>query len=346
MQLQRHDLAAQHPGGLRVRARVGAEAGAGQHQVTDDEQVALALVDELGLDDPQAGAAEPGGVRRGLGGALRVAEPGAEHGAAEHRGPVRREHHVGQAGHRGEQVDGVAELEVGAAQPVPLGHGERPVDAGPGHHPRVDRVLDGEVRGWAHQVAAAGRDPAGGPGPGADRVGAGRRSWALLGGVEGAAATSGPGTSTVGSAARTNNPHPLPCRASSSLRRSERDRRRAYRCATLAAARATLRRSGRRQCPGAAAPGGAAAPRAPAPTSSAPRTTAPRSARGPARSGACPRRRCAAARRPPRRSCSRRRSPGTARRPHGSPAGRCCCGSTARRSPRPSTPGRPAPAAP
>ena len=51
-----------------VRARVGAEAVTGQDDVADDEEVALALVDELRLDDVRAAAAtEPGRVGDGLG---------------------------------------------------------------------------------------------------------------------------------------------------------------------------------------------------------------------------------------------------------------------------------------
>ena len=62
-------------------------------------------------------------VGDGLGRALRVAEPGAEHGAVDDGGAVGRVDHVGQARHRGEQVDAVAEVEVGAAQRVPLARG-------------------------------------------------------------------------------------------------------------------------------------------------------------------------------------------------------------------------------
>ena len=46
-QLERDDLAAGERGELAVRGGVGAEAGAGEDDVADDEHVALALVDLL-----------------------------------------------------------------------------------------------------------------------------------------------------------------------------------------------------------------------------------------------------------------------------------------------------------
>jgi hypothetical protein len=85
---------------------------------------------------------------------LRVPEPRPEHDAAHDCGAVRGVDHVGQAGHRIEQVDAVAQVEVGAAQRVPLGEGEIPVDRDSGMHPRIDRVPDVEVLRAAHEVAA------------------------------------------------------------------------------------------------------------------------------------------------------------------------------------------------
>ena len=56
------------------------------------------------------------------------------------------------------------QVEVGRTQRVPLREGAAPVDVDPGLHPRVDRVLDREVRGRTHEVVAGvvvSRDPEG-----------------------------------------------------------------------------------------------------------------------------------------------------------------------------------------
>jgi hypothetical protein len=88
---------------LAVRAGVGAEAVAGQDEVADDEEVALALVgpdggvrpaERAGLD----GTGEPVEVGRALGRALGVGEAGAERPAADDEPAVGREDHVRQAG--------------------------------------------------------------------------------------------------------------------------------------------------------------------------------------------------------------------------------------------------------
>ena len=55
-----------------VRQRVAAEAGAGEDRLADEQEVALALVDLLGLAHVEAAGAEPVHVRGALGLALGV----------------------------------------------------------------------------------------------------------------------------------------------------------------------------------------------------------------------------------------------------------------------------------
>src|SRR4029453_11472672 len=64
--------------------------------------------------------------------------------------------HVGQAGHGLDGPHGVAEALVGLLQRGPLLHGQPGVDGLAGVHPRVDRVLHGEVTRRAHVVWARG----------------------------------------------------------------------------------------------------------------------------------------------------------------------------------------------
>jgi hypothetical protein len=90
-QLQRHHRDAEQLLHLAVRARVGAETGAGQHQITDDEEIALALVDVHGLRDRfEPGRREPPEVRGALGAPLGVGEPGVQRLPLDHQAPVGR----------------------------------------------------------------------------------------------------------------------------------------------------------------------------------------------------------------------------------------------------------------
>ena len=165
-------------------------------------------------------------------------------------------------------------------------------------HPRVDRVVDREVRRRAHEVVAAG----GGPPPAARTGGTGHWSWDAPRGVEGAAAASGPGYSTVSTGRCTTIPD-----VAGGVVRCADCRRGTDRCVE---ARLPCRLpSGRR---GSGVTGRRSSGLARAPTSCGPRTALRRSAPAPARSGACRRRRSAAGRPPRPRSCSRRRPPGTA----------------------------------
>src|SRR6185437_15197869 len=87
-------------------------------------------------------------------------EPGAEHGAADHRGPVGGEDHVGQAGLGVDELYRVAEAGVGVVQGLPLPGGQGLVDWFPAGHPRIDRVPHGEMVRAAHQVGPGLRGPA------------------------------------------------------------------------------------------------------------------------------------------------------------------------------------------
>ncbi|GAB3954543.1 hypothetical protein GCM10027614_61810 [Micromonospora vulcania] len=97
---------------LGVRGVRGAEAGAGQQVITGQQDVALALVDVLRVVHLEAGGLEPRPVGRCLVGALRVAELHGHRLAVDHRAAVGGEDHVGQAGHRSDLLDGVAQVAV------------------------------------------------------------------------------------------------------------------------------------------------------------------------------------------------------------------------------------------
>nr|BFE68138.1 hypothetical protein GCM10020092_014390 [Actinoplanes digitatis] len=112
-----------------------------------EQDVSLALVGVLRLEHLEAAAGEPGGVRRGLVGPLGVAELHGEHLAVDDGGAVRGEDHVGQARQRIDQLDGVAQVEEGLAQVLPLADGQGVVVGRRRIHPRIDPVRDGEVRG-------------------------------------------------------------------------------------------------------------------------------------------------------------------------------------------------------
>ena len=94
---------------LRVRGEGGAEAGAGQQQAADEEDVALALVD-LGRRVRRVPVLlEPAEVGRSLTASLLVVEARRVDHTVEHRRTVRREDHVREVGDRVDQLDGVAE---------------------------------------------------------------------------------------------------------------------------------------------------------------------------------------------------------------------------------------------
>ena len=155
-QVERDDRAAEQLLQLGVRGAVGAEAGAGQDQVADDEQVALALVGLAGGVRDVAAVGEPLLVRGALGLALGVAELRGVDDAVQDGRAVGGVDHVRQAGDRVDRLDGVAEVEVHVAQRAPLADGQVGVGVLGLVHPRVDLVGHRVVDGLAHQVAAIG----------------------------------------------------------------------------------------------------------------------------------------------------------------------------------------------
>ena len=78
-----------------------------------EDDVALALVDADRIGHLVALPPEPVHVRVAFLVPLRMPEPGAEHLAVDHGRAVRREHHVGQAGHRVDDAHRVAQALVG-----------------------------------------------------------------------------------------------------------------------------------------------------------------------------------------------------------------------------------------
>ena len=138
-----------------VRGVRGAEAGAGQQHVAGQQDVALALVGVLRRRTPRSRLARTRPRTPGASSARSgVAELHGQHLAVDHGGAVGGEDHVGQAGQRLDQLDGVAEVEVRLPQGLPLADGQRVVVRRRRVHPRVDPVGDGEVGRPAHQVAA------------------------------------------------------------------------------------------------------------------------------------------------------------------------------------------------
>lgn len=135
----------------RTEARPGQDPAAGRHQV------ALALADRLGVIDLVARRLEPRLVRHGLRTALGRVEEGAEDAAVDHDRRVGGEDHVGQTGNGFHSVHGMAARAVGVDQRLPLVHGAEDVDGFVGAHPRVDRVLHGEMSGFADEVAPPAR---------------------------------------------------------------------------------------------------------------------------------------------------------------------------------------------
>lgn len=131
----------------------GAKTRAGQDPAAGRDQVALALADRLGVVDLEALRLEPRLERHGLRTPLGRVEEGAEDPALDHDRAVRGEDHVGQSGDRRDGVHGVAVGTVGVDQCLPLVEGADDVDGSAGAHPRVDRVLHGEVSGFADHEA-------------------------------------------------------------------------------------------------------------------------------------------------------------------------------------------------
>ena len=142
---------------LFVAVRRAAKAGAGQDDVADQQEVALALVDLDGLAHVEAVGAEPVHVGGAFGLALRVGELGAVGDAVDDEAAVGGVDHVGQAVDRVDQVHVEAEADVGVVQRLPLGDGQVRVGRQGRVHPRVDPVDDGEVVGLAHQDGARHR---------------------------------------------------------------------------------------------------------------------------------------------------------------------------------------------
>jgi len=156
-ELEPEHLDSEDAGSLGVRARVGAVARAGKDEVADDHEIALPLVDVLGLVDLEARSREPGAVGRRLGDPLGKGEPGTECAPGIGGAAVGREHHVRQPGDARQDIDAVPEPLVGRHEVVPLAQGEVPVDRDIEVHPGVDRVRDREEVGPAHEVAARRR---------------------------------------------------------------------------------------------------------------------------------------------------------------------------------------------
>ena len=75
------------------------------------------------------GVRQPAQVGRALGAALGVGEPGAERAALDDQAAVGGEDHVRQARLGVDELDLVAELQVGLAQGLPLPDGELAVGA-------------------------------------------------------------------------------------------------------------------------------------------------------------------------------------------------------------------------
>jgi hypothetical protein len=154
---QRDDLAVEDAGELLVRERVAAEAGAREDRPSDEEEVALALVDLGGLAHVETGLAEPVHVGGTLGLPLRVGELGAVGDAVDDEPAVRGVDHVGQAGDGIDELHVVAQADVGVVEQLPLLERQVRVGRLRGVHPGVDPVDDGEVLWAAHQYASAGR---------------------------------------------------------------------------------------------------------------------------------------------------------------------------------------------
>ena len=166
--LHREVVPLEHLLRLQVGGRLGAEAVPREHEAAVQPrqvgEVALALVDSGGRDEAPAAAGVmegfvEGAVAVGLRRSLRVAEPRAVHDALDAECPVRRVHHVGEGGLRRQDVDGVPESLQRLAQAGPLLDGKLDVDGRARLHPRIDRVLDGEVLRRAHQICPLSRLP-------------------------------------------------------------------------------------------------------------------------------------------------------------------------------------------
>ena len=139
---------------LLMALRIGAEPGAGEDDVADEQDVALALVDVLGHAHIETVGPEPVHVGRALGLPLRVGEARAVGDVVEHEAAVGRVDHVGQALDGVDQLHVEAEVEVGLVQRLPLADRERVVGGVFRVHLRIDPVAHREVLRPAHQHRA------------------------------------------------------------------------------------------------------------------------------------------------------------------------------------------------
>ena len=95
-QLQRHHLAAINVGNLLVARGVTAEARGRQNGVSDQQEVALALVGFLGLTNIEPLRSEPLHIGGTLGLALRVVETSAVGDPVQNKSAVGGIDHVGK----------------------------------------------------------------------------------------------------------------------------------------------------------------------------------------------------------------------------------------------------------
>ena len=114
----------------------------------------MALVDVFGVQRFEAVIGHPLGVRDGLAGPLGVGEACDDGLAIDDQSTVGGVDHVRQPGDGLDEFDGVAQRPVHVEQTFPLANGDRGGDRCGRVHPRVDRVLDGEVRRRGHGVVA------------------------------------------------------------------------------------------------------------------------------------------------------------------------------------------------
>ena len=110
----------EHARHLLVRVDVGPKAGAGEDDVADEHEVALALVAVLGPPDGETVALEPTLVQPFLAAPLGMPEARQQRDPVDDERAVGGEHHVRQAPLGPDGLDHVARLLVGGAEPFPL----------------------------------------------------------------------------------------------------------------------------------------------------------------------------------------------------------------------------------
>jgi hypothetical protein len=131
----------------------GAETRAREDRVADEQEVALALLHLDRLDHLEPVRGEP--VHEGRSSPRRSStRKHAERATVDDEPAVGGVDHVGQSLDRVDELDLVAEREVGVVQRLPLRDGLGRVGGLGRLHPRVDAVAHREVLGCAHQVAA------------------------------------------------------------------------------------------------------------------------------------------------------------------------------------------------